>query len=222
MANHLVSGVLVPDAVSGHRGLELANTRAGWGAAHPREYLVSYESLVVWAVDVGHLRAQESADLRRIAEQSPRRARQVLTDALGVRESLYRVVTSGDSGPHDDDLERLHRAAGRAYHVSSLVVRADARVLPDGGDLETAGLALPLHRAVLSAVELLGDGDAQHVYACAGRGCGWLFLDRSGRRRWCIMSICGNRAKARAYAQRSQRAARPEPGLGDRAAMARR
>ena len=31
MANHRVSGQLVPDAVSGHVALELGNTRAGWG-----------------------------------------------------------------------------------------------------------------------------------------------------------------------------------------------
>ena len=204
MANHLVSGVLVPDAVSGHRALELANTRAGWGAARPREYLVSYEALVVWAGDVGHLSAEEATGLRAAAAQSPRRARQVLTDTLAVRESLYRVVTFGEAGPLGADLERLQRVAARAYRVSSLIARDDGRVLPDGGELGTAGLALPLHRAALSVVELLGDGDGQHVYACAGRGCGWLFLDRAGRRRWCIMAICGNRAKARAYSERNR------------------
>ncbi|HEX9231378.1 MAG TPA: CGNR zinc finger domain-containing protein [Jatrophihabitantaceae bacterium] len=29
-----------------------------------------------------------------------------------------------------------------------------------------------------------------------------MFLDPSGRRRWCEMSVCGNRAKVRRYAQR--------------------
>ena len=36
MANHRVLGQLVPDAVSGHVALEIANTRAGWGSATPR------------------------------------------------------------------------------------------------------------------------------------------------------------------------------------------
>jgi predicted RNA-binding Zn ribbon-like protein len=29
-----------------------------------------------------------------------------------------------------------------------------------------------------------------------------VFLDPSHRRRWCIMAVCGNRAKARRYADR--------------------
>lgn len=204
MANHLVSGFLVPDAVSGHRALELANTRAGWGTAGPREYLVSYDALVVWATDVGHLSAPESAALRQAAVRSPRRARQVLSDTLAARESWYQVVGTGSPTSQGADLERLRRGAERAYRVSTLVERDDGRVLPDGGDPETAGLALPLHRAVLSAVELLGDGDAGYVHACGGRGCGWLFLDHTGRRRWCVMAICGNRAKARTYAARNR------------------
>jgi predicted RNA-binding Zn ribbon-like protein len=32
---------------------------------------------------------------------------------------------------------------------------------------------------------------------CPGRDCGWLFLDMSGRRRWCSMATCGSREKMR-------------------------
>ncbi|MGE5829869.1 MAG: CGNR zinc finger domain-containing protein [Micromonosporaceae bacterium] len=38
--------------------------------------------------------------------------------------------------------------------------------------------------------------------ACPGEICGWLFADPRGRRRWCSMAWCGNRAKARRYARR--------------------
>ncbi|MYV62710.1 hypothetical protein GTW37_28835, partial [Streptomyces sp. SID4931] len=24
-----------------------------------------------------------------------------------------------------------------------------------------------------------------------GKGCGWLFLDTAGRRRWCSLGVCG-------------------------------
>jgi predicted RNA-binding Zn ribbon-like protein len=40
------------------------------------------------------------------------------------------------------------------------------------------------------------------VRRCPGRGCGWLFLDVSGRRRWCSMTICGSREKMRRLYQR--------------------
>jgi predicted RNA-binding Zn ribbon-like protein len=46
------------------------------------------------------------------------------------------------------------------------------------------------------------------VRKCAGHGCVRYFYDdsRTGRRRWCEMSICGNRAKASTFAQRRRTA----------------
>ncbi|HET7305552.1 MAG TPA: CGNR zinc finger domain-containing protein [Segeticoccus sp.] len=41
--------------------------------------------------------------------------------------------------------------------------------------------------------------------ACPGDDCGWLFLNPGGRRRWCSMSPCGNRAKVAAHARRHRR-----------------
>ncbi|WP_432477083.1 CGNR zinc finger domain-containing protein [Nocardioides sp. GXQ0305] len=42
------------------------------------------------------------------------------------------------------------------------------------------------------------------IGACPGRGCGWLFVHTSGRRRWCQMAVCGNRAKQAAHARRAR------------------
>lgn len=49
--------------------------------------------------------------------------------------------------------------------------------------------------------------DWRHVKACEGGSCTLLFLDQSHRhgRRWCVMAICGNRAKAAAFVARSKR-----------------
>ena len=46
------------------------------------------------------------------------------------------------------------------------------------------------------------------VRKCAGEGCVRHFYDdsRTGRRRWCEMAICGNRAKASAFTKRQQAA----------------
>jgi predicted RNA-binding Zn ribbon-like protein len=46
------------------------------------------------------------------------------------------------------------------------------------------------------------------IEQCEGDVCGWLFLDRSpaGRRRWCSMRDCGNRAKARRHYYTRRRA----------------
>jgi predicted RNA-binding Zn ribbon-like protein len=206
VANHVVAGQLVPDAVSGHVALELGNTRAGWREENPREYLVTYDALAVWAGDVGLLTQPEVRGLRREANAHPRLAAQAVATAIDLRESWYSVVTAPWESREfpGADLEVVAAYASDAFAVSRLVPDADGRVRADGGDLRSAGLLLPVNRAALAAYELLSSGDVAHAGRCAGHGCGWLFYDPAHRRRWCIMAICGNRAKARAFAARSR------------------
>jgi predicted RNA-binding Zn ribbon-like protein len=66
--------------------------------------------------------------------------------------------------------------------------------------------------ASLDAVALLADADRlARVTRCPGRHCGWLFLNASGRRRWCSMSTCGSREKMRrAYRRRRDELRTPE------------
>jgi predicted RNA-binding Zn ribbon-like protein len=67
-------------------------------------------------------------------------------------------------------------------------------------------LLLPIAK---SMAELVSDDDFTHVKACEGPACTLLFLDRThGRaKRWCSMSVCGNRAKQAAHRKRERRAA---------------
>ena len=64
-------------------------------------------------------------------------------------------------------------------------------------------------RSVLSSVardatDLLGGPRAARLKRCEGSRCSLLFVDtsRSGRRRWCSMERCGNRAKVAAHRRR--------------------
>ena len=209
MANHVVAGQLVPDAVSDHVAIELCNTRAGWREENPREYLVGYDPLAVWAGDVGLLRPAEVRALRREASSHPRLASAAVTAAIELRESWYAVSTAPwEERPFPRaDLDVIGAFAADALAASSLVPDDDGRVRADGGDPRSAGLMVPVHRAALAADDLLSTGDVAHVGRCAGHGCGWLFYDPGHRRHWCIMAICGNRAKARAFAERRRAAA---------------
>lgn len=204
MANHRVAGHLVPDAVSGHVALEIANTRAGWGGSSPREYLVSFDALAVWAGDVGLLSTYETRRLRALGSDSPRAAQEVLDGTRALRESWYSVATApADGRPFARaDLDVIGAAVSRATEVSRLVPQEGSRVLLDGGGVRSAGLWLPMNRVALAAYDVLASGDVADVGRCGGQGCGWLFLDPTHRRRWCVMAICGNRAKARAFAER--------------------
>jgi len=61
-----------------------------------------------------------------------------------------------------------------------------------------------LYPVLTAATDLLTSVSRGLVRQCEDAGCGWLFLDRSNARtrRWCSMSDCGNRHKARKYYRR--------------------
>ena len=63
-----------------------------------------------------------------------------------------------------------------------------------------------LARAALPLVEAIASGATDRFRICANDGCRWVFEDasRAGRRRWCDMTTCGNRAKARAFRERQK------------------
>jgi len=58
-------------------------------------------------------------------------------------------------------------------------------------------------------VEAVAAGTTDRFRICANDGCRWVFEDtsRAGRRRWCDMSSCGNRAKVRRYRSKLREAA---------------
>ena len=68
----------------------------------------------------------------------------------------------------------------------------------------TAAAALAL--VARDAVDLFGGPRRARVRRCAGERCRLIFADesRSGRRRWCSMQRCGNRAKVRAFRDRTK------------------
>ncbi len=192
MANQTVDGLLLPIAVAGHPALELCNTRAGWLTESPREYLIGYDELVVWARENGLLSTAQIDVLLTQAAEQPRAATSVVRGARILRENLYGafVLNSADA--------------------TVAAVRLAAKALVEATALDDDGwhlapkqtLRAPLDAFALAALPLLQGGSSAGVHRCAGEGCGWLFLDPTHRRRWCVMAICGNRAKARRYVER--------------------
>ncbi|MBA3876329.1 MAG: hypothetical protein C0498_05225 [Anaerolinea sp.] len=57
----------------------------------------------------------------------------------------------------------------------------------------------------------VGSGQPERFRTCASETCRWTFYDASptGRRRWCDMKTCGNRAKAARHRQRAREESRP-------------
>ena len=60
-----------------------------------------------------------------------------------------------------------------------------------------------LARLAMPLVDAIAAGDTARFRICANDGCRWVFEDasRAGRRRWCDMATCGNRARSAASAR---------------------
>ena len=75
-----------------------------------------------------------------------------------------------------------------------------------------------LARVIEPLVEAIATGETARLRICANDACRWVFEDRSraGRRRWCDMTSCGNRAKVQRYRSK-QKAGNPVEPAGDSA-----
>src|ERR1700758_338604 len=67
-----------------------------------------------------------------------------------------------------------------------------------------SGLEWLLAAIARSAAEIIAEGPRARLRLCANPRCGLLFYDtsRTHRRRWCSMTVCGNRHKVAAFARR--------------------
>lgn len=209
MSWRLVDGVQVPDAVSGHPALDFCNTRAGWGTSAPKEYLVSDRAFAVWA--------RESALLDAVACERVGDGKRMVEQARRLRDALYACLTEGPG--HARDWQVINDHIAKAASASRLVPVVDdsnglARWVLDDTGVPAADL--PLLAVAAAVADLLTSPLSRCVSACPGAGCGWLFADPRRRRRWCSMAVCGNRAKARRFADRQRRddPQAPEPISG--------
>jgi len=177
-----VGGTLLPKPLAGHPALELCNTLADWHdpPEHRKEWLTTPSHLAVWAEFAG------------LVEQRPHVDDAVLGAVRELREVAYRLLCHRD----ETAFPALAVVADEA-NARTQLTRAD-----DGSVSFRPRSGKPLHAAALAIVDLLGRPERKVVKACPGEGCGWLFLDPRGRRTWCTMAVCGNRAKVRAYTAR--------------------
>jgi predicted RNA-binding Zn ribbon-like protein len=168
--------------------LDLANTIVYRDILERREdRLRSKASLREWS-RAGGYGASAAADVR-------------LGEVLAAREAIDRFFRLAAAGRLDmrawRKLVQLYAAAvparGHAKPVGGLSLP------PDGA--RPAGLVA---HALHSALDLAFSRHFTRLKICPG--CGWLFIDRTrnGRKRWCIMALCGNRNKMHRYYQRKR------------------
>ena len=160
---------------------------------------------------------------------------EVLKTPADLRRWGLRLGLGESKKPDDDEFARalelraaLHRAfvaiahggRPRPQHLSTIAehqaeATASARIeqAPDGSYRLTWPRTDPRRTrfaVVIDAVALLADPErVKRLRHCPGHDCGWVFLDLSGRRRWCSMDTCGSRAKMRRLYERQKRELQP-------------
>lgn len=189
------------ELVGGDLSLDFANTVGSHGSDEPNEHLTGYPELVAWSRQAGILSNRAAQRLVQEAARRPKEARQVLANAIGLREALYRIFSAVSEGvaPKATDLDTLNSALSLALaHVR--IVTSEQGFAWDWPRDEDA-LDQMLWPVARSAADLLTSTERSKVRECANKTCGWLFVDTSKNhsRLWCSMSDCGNRAKARRH-----------------------
>lgn len=127
--------------------------------------------------------------------------------ARGLRSALHAIFSAlaRDEEPDPFSLSRLRFAHAQAVAAGSLVRQDDGAFGLVWSGQETRRVRFAV---AADAVALLADpARMARLHRCPGRDCGWVFLDTSGRRRWCSMATCGSREKMRRMYARKRAAA---------------
>jgi predicted RNA-binding Zn ribbon-like protein len=169
------------------------------------DVLRDFEQLIRWLEATSVLDAERAGGIRRRAQQQPAGATASLADARRIRASLRALAERGalTAEVRVNALGEINRVLGRSAGTRRVEARADGsfvRSFVPVGDA-FAGLMIPV---VESAADALVTNELIRVRRCADARCLHVFFDstKNGRRRWCDMSTCGNRAKAARHRRR--------------------
>lgn len=179
---------------SGSIALDFAHTGALPGDS---ELLHSPMSLGIWLSE-RFPRVNVVSSERGVSESE-------LSDALMLRESIGRLAMTVNP-PAVSDIDVVNLVA--AMPDMPPVLRGGSRQ----AGASHAHVSQALSTIAREAIALFDPVQAANIRSCSADDCALIYLDTSpGRsRRWCSMQRCGNRAKVRAYRDRTSGSTPPE------------
>lgn len=193
------------ELTGGDCALDLPNTLDNRPTNYSRELIPTYAALLSWAHQLRILNRSQELRLEQQAKRYPKDAEAARKQTVELRECLFEMFSSiADGGSVTNRVLRRFEAFLRpAIHEHQLMQ-----------DQENVKWMLPqidLHSitwvVAVSAADLLKSDRIHRIRRCAATKCDWLFLDTSkrGNRRWCDMTVCGNRAKASSFYLRKKK-----------------
>jgi predicted RNA-binding Zn ribbon-like protein len=175
---------------TGSRWLDLVATRANWPSRAPLERLPDLDALRSW---LGRHALTPEVDPTAADLAAVRQIRAALRELA--------VARVEGASPHPSAFDAVNAALTRAAKAPRHIVVPDPiepgylrRRIPD----VDAALTLIIEQAI----DTLSGTEAALLRECEEPSCRELFLDSTGRRRWCSTPACGIRARVRAYRAR--------------------
>jgi predicted RNA-binding Zn ribbon-like protein len=175
----------------GHPAIDLPATLQARLKPTPRELLNAPHDLSRWLMAAG------------LAPTLPDAGEDDLLQAHTLREAIYVLANARlPDGPDPS-------AAREALNAIAAAPPAVPHLSPEG-DVQLIGPASALLATLArDAIHLFGGTLADQIRQCQSPTCTLFFIDtsRSGDRRWCSMSGCGNKAKVAEFRRRKRQAA---------------
>jgi predicted RNA-binding Zn ribbon-like protein len=160
------------------------------------EKLPTLDLALGWFADRGLIHLEGADRARRHAAAHPRVAARDLERVHAVRNALREVADAvvEHRSPGADAIDEVNRA----LHARQVI---ELTAADDGCNVDHRHVGDPVDDALArlseALVQELVSGQPDRIRICDNDTCRWVFYDtsRTGRRRWCDMATCGNRAK---------------------------
>jgi predicted RNA-binding Zn ribbon-like protein len=188
--------------VGGRLAIDFANlpSRPASGSSNS----LSWEELIGFLRVTRIVSPERAEELLVLTESDPQAAFELLNRAERLRDALrlaFDALTHKQRIPRQS-IETINEVLRVTEGHDELVEASRAwrieYIAREGG------LDWLLAAVARSAAEIVAEGEESRLQLCANPACSLFFYDnsRTHRRRWCSMSLCGNRHKVAAFARR--------------------
>jgi predicted RNA-binding Zn ribbon-like protein len=186
-----------PPMLGGRLSIDFAN-------ASPTSGELSWDQLILFLESTSIVSSERGAQLLGLPQSEPQVAEALLLKAWRLASSLRKVFTA---------ILRKQKLFPEWIEPLNEILRIteghDELVAQEGGwkiefIAREGGLDWLLAAVARSGAEIVAEGAHARLRICANPQCGLFFYDnsRTRQRRWCSMSVCGNRSKVAAFARK--------------------
>ena len=208
VAHRPAKGDHVHDAVPLETAFDFLNTLELENGALV-ERLTSLDTAATWLVDAAVAPdATAITGLARNAADREALLRRLITARTALRDVAQAVAH--EEAPPRPAIDEVNRTLAGRERIELVAAPDGVRLghshVGDAVDDLLARIAEPIVREI-------GSGHEDRIRICDNETCRWIFFDesRGGRRRWCDMASCGNRAKARRHRARQKESTEAAP-----------